>query len=203
MNSIVKQQLAQNHHGLGGTDAIKKIQKLATRAQSCFFYINIHGGAFGTRPMAVFTLDDRGHFGFLSFSDRDKNAKIQLDPAVFLLQGSGHSDFLNIVGTATVSTNWAELKELWNPALRTWFMGGEDDPRLTAIEVTPQQGYYWGNKHDNAVQDVEIAIGALVARPWTTRLRARFGPRCPDKTLPLTWSPGSPHRTSYGGYRSS
>ena len=177
MNSVRQQQLTQNHQDLGSADTIKKIQELAEKAQSCFFCTNIHGGAFATRPMAVFTPDDRGHFWFLSSSDSDKNAQIQQDSAVhLLLQGSGHSDFLSIVGTATVSTNRAKIKELWNPALRTWFTGGEDDPRLTAIEVTPQQGYYWDNKHGNAVQGVKIAIGAIIGKTMDDSIEGTLRP---------------------------
>lgn len=165
MDSINQQQPEQNHQDLGGPEAIRKIQELADQAQSCFFCTNLTSAAFATRPMAVYQPDERGHFWFLSASDSHKNAEIQQNPAVhLLLQGSAHSDFLSLVGTATISTDKAKIKELWNPLLKTWFTEGEDDPRLTAIEVTPQHGYYWDNKHGNAVAAVKIAIGAVIGQ---------------------------------------
>ena len=103
--------------------------------------------------------------------------QIQQDPAVhLLLQGSAHSDYLSIVGTATISTDKAKIKELWNPILKAWFTEGEDDPRLTAIEVTPQQGYYWDNKHGNAVAAVKIAIGAVIGQTLDDSIEGKLHP---------------------------
>lgn len=177
MNSIQQQQPEQNQQDLSGAEAIKKLQELAEQAKTCFLCTNLHGVAFATRPMAVFKPDDRGHFWFLSASDSHKNAQIQQDPAVhLLLQGSGQSDFLSLVGTATVSTDRAKIKELWNPVFKTWFTEGEDDPRLTAIEVTPQQGYYWDNKHGNAVANIKILIGAAIGQTLDDSIEGTLRP---------------------------
>lgn len=177
MDSIRQQQPEQNQQDLVSTEAIKKIQELAGQAQACFFCTSSHGATFATRPMAVFAPDERGHFWFLSASDSNKNAQLQQDPNVhLLLQGSSHSDFLSIVGTATVSTDQAKIKELWNPVLKTWFTGGEEDPRLTVIEVTPEQGYYWDNKHGDAVQGVKIAIGALIGQTLDDSIEGTLRP---------------------------
>jgi general stress protein 26 len=69
-------------------------------------------------------------------------------------QGSKHSDFLQLGGRATVSTDKAKIKELWEPVLQTWFTDGIDDPRITAIKVEPTEGYYWDAKHGPLVAGV-------------------------------------------------
>ncbi|RZL14168.1 MAG: general stress protein [Hymenobacter sp.] len=166
MDSINQQQPEQNHQDLHAADAINKMQELAEKTNTCFFSTRLRSSEVPvTRPMAVQEVDDQGHFWFLSANDSHKNQEIQQDASVQLLfQGSAQSDFLSVVGTATISTDHARIKELWNPILKAWFTEGENDPRLTAVEVTPQEGYYWDNKHGNAVASVKIAISALIGK---------------------------------------
>lgn len=85
--------------------------------------------------MAVQEVDDQGNFWFLSASDSNKNQELQADDQVQpLFQGSAHSDFLRIVGKATISTDKARIHELRNPILKAWFTEGVDDPRITIIQ---------------------------------------------------------------------
>jgi general stress protein 26 len=64
-----------------------------------------------------------------------------------LFQGSDYSDFLNVYGAAEISTDKEKITELWEPVIKTWFTEGENDPRITVIKVTPEEGYYWDTKH--------------------------------------------------------
>ena len=85
--------------------------------------------------------------------------KVQL-----LFQGSAHSDFLCINGTATISKDKNKIKELWEPIIKAWFTEGVDDPRISVIKVEPEHGYYWDNKHGNAVAGIKIMIGAALGK---------------------------------------
>jgi general stress protein 26 len=166
MDSINKQQPEENHKDLSGTEAGAKIKELATKNNTCFFCTKIETGRpVSVRPMAVQKVDEAGNFYFLSANDSYKNAEILKDDKVQLLfQGSAHSDFLSIYGTATISTDKELIKELWEPILKTWFTGGIDDPRITAIKVDTLDGYYWDNKHGNAVAFAKITLGALLGK---------------------------------------
>jgi general stress protein 26 len=166
MDSINKQQQEENYKALSGTEAGKKIKELTGKNNSCFFCTAITTGqAVKTRPMSVQKVDEAGNFYFLSASDSHKNAEIQKDNRVQLLfQGNAHSDFLTIYGTATISTDKALIKELWEPLLKTWFTEGVDDPRITVIQVDTLEGYYWDNKHGNAVAFAKMVTGALLGK---------------------------------------
>ncbi len=166
MDSINQQQEEQNHKDLEGTEAGKKIKKLAGKTNTCFFCTAITTGqALQTRPMSVQKMDEEGNFWFLSANDSHKNAEILRDSRVQLLfQGGAHSDFLSIYGTATISTDKATIKELWEPILKTWFTEGVDDPRITVIKVQSTDGYYWDNKHGNAVAFVKMLAGAAMGK---------------------------------------
>lgn len=140
MDSINQQQPEKNHEDLQGAEAGKKIKELAEKNNSCFFCTAISNGKpVTTRPMSVRKVDETGNFWFLSANDSHKNAEIQQDDNVQLLfQGNAHSDFLSVYGKATISTNKALIKELWEPILKTWFTDGVDDPRITVIKVDTQ-----------------------------------------------------------------
>jgi len=166
MDSINQQQPEENHEDLQGQLAGQKIKELAEKADTCFFCTKITTGQpLKVRPMAVRKVEEDGSFYFLSASDSHKNADIQTDPQVHLLfQGSEHSDFLSVYGTATISRDQAKIKELWTPILKTWFTGGIDDPRITVIQIKAREGYYWDNKHGNTVAFAKILVGAAIGQ---------------------------------------
>jgi len=166
MDSINQQQPEENFRSLNGPEAVAKIKELAEQAKSCFFCSCIKTGLpLSTRPMSVQKIDDEGNFWFLSSKDGHKNEEIVHDPFVHLLfQGSAHSDFLNIYGIAAASDDKEKIKELWEPILKTWFTDGVDDKRISVIKVEPVSGYYWDNKHGNAIALVKQLAGAAMGK---------------------------------------
>jgi general stress protein 26 len=176
MDSINRQQAEENHKDLSGSEAGKKIKELAGKSNTCFFCTGIKTGKPVTvRPMAVQKIDESGNMWFLSASDSHKNRDIQIDNKVQLFfQGSPHSDFLSVYGTATISTDKKLIKELWEPMIKAWFTEGVDDPRITVIKVEIQDGYYWDTKHGNAVALIKIAAGALMGKTMDDSIEGKI-----------------------------
>lgn len=166
MNSINQQQSGQHSENLVGSEAIDKIRELALHAETCFFCTAIKSGSpFETRPMTIQQVDEEGNLWFLSASDSHLNLQIKNEPKVQLLfQGSKRSDFLTIYGMATIHRDKNRIKEYWQPLLKTWFTEGEDDPRITVIKVEMESGYYWDNKHGNAVALFKMVVGAVLGK---------------------------------------
>jgi general stress protein 26 len=165
MDSINKNQPEKNHEDLSSAGAVSKIKELVDKANSCFFCTKPTDESIGTRPMSVQKIDDAGALWFLSPNDSHKNADINADSDVKLyFRGSAHSDFLYLEGKASISTDKAVIKELWEPLLKTWFTEGEDDPRISAIKVIPTSGYYWDTKHGNAVAFMKTVVGAMTGK---------------------------------------
>jgi general stress protein 26 len=163
MSSINAEQPEENVDNLHGDEAVEKIQELVKKASSCFFCTAIATGKpVPTRPMSVRDVDEQGRLWFLSASDSRQNAEIAADPAVQLMfQGSSHAGFLTLYGHATISYDRAKIEELWEPILKVWFTGGIDDPRITVIEVTPADGYYWDTKHNRVIALAKMIAGAI------------------------------------------
>ncbi|RYY73445.1 MAG: general stress protein [Gammaproteobacteria bacterium] len=166
MDSINKNQPENNHENLYSGKAIEKIKELTDKAESCFFSTAVATtGSCGTRPMSVEQVDDEGNLWFLSSTDSHKNIEINLDPNVTLyFQGSAHSDFLVLKGTASISRDQQKIKELWKPIMKTWFTAGENDPRISVVKVAPIEGYYWDTKHGFAVAGVKMLVGAMTGK---------------------------------------
>jgi len=166
MDSINQQQPEENTKHLRSQEATNKIKELAEKAQSCFFCTNIQSGKpFATRPMAPQKIDEEGNLWFLSADDSHKNMELSTDPTVQLLfQGSHHSDFMTLYGKATISKDKEKIKELWEPLIKTWFTEGQDDPRITVIKVTPEEGYYWDTKHATIIAFAKQVVGAMTGQ---------------------------------------
>ncbi len=176
MDSINQNQPEQNRRDLSGVQAIERVKDMTKDADSCFFSTAASlGPSRGVRPMSVRETDDNGALWFLSSIDSHKNQEIALDPNVKLyFQVSKHSGFLELDGQAEVSQDKAQIKRLWNFMLRTWFTEGEDDPRITVIKVTPRSGYYWDNKHGDAVAGAKVAVGAVVGKTLDDSIEGRL-----------------------------
>lgn len=168
MNSIDQQQPEDNKQDLEGTEAWAKMKELAEKAETCFFCTNIKTGLpTNTRPMSPQKIDDNGDMWFLSANDSVKNADITTDPMVQLFfQASPHSGFMTVYGIASISEDKALIDELWKPVLKVWFTEGKDDPRISVIKVSPTQGYYWDNKHGDAIAFVKMVAGAVIGKTF-------------------------------------
>jgi general stress protein 26 len=179
MDSINQQQKEKTHEDLCGADAVAKIRKLVAVSPTCFFCTRTSSGpSRGARPMNVLEVDDEGNLWFLSASDSHKNQDLAVNPVVDLyFQGSEYSDFLHVRGRGVVLRNKNKIISLWKFILKTWFTGGVSDPRITLIKFTPEEGYYWDNKHGNAVAGVKMLIGAVVGRTMDDSIEGKILPR--------------------------
>lgn len=176
MDSINQNQPEENHEDLRGGKAVEKIKALVAKAQTCFFCTGASSsGSAGARPMSVQQVDDEGNLWFLSADDSHKNEELARDPSVHLyFQGSPHSDFLMLRGTASVSRDKAKIKELWEPIVKTWFTEGVDDPRITVIKFSPNEGYYWDTKHGIAVAGIKMLIGAALGKTMDDSIEGKL-----------------------------
>jgi len=164
MDSIDKNQPEENRKDLHGKEAVERIKTMVQASPNCFFCTaEAEGLSRGERPMNVRTVDDAGTLWFLSASDSHKNRELASDPTVKLyFQGSKHSDFLQLDGHCTVSTDKAKIEQLWEPILKNWFTGGIDDPRITVLKFVPKDGYYWDTKHGGTIAGIKMMIGAAI-----------------------------------------
>lgn len=176
MSSINRSQPEDNYEDLQGQEAVQKIKEMVEQADNCFFCTTVSlDGSDEDRPMNVRQVDEEGNLWFLSARDSRKNRELAVNPAVKLyFQGSKHADFMQLNGQGTVLRDREKIKELWSPLAKTWFTGGEDDPNITIIKVTPTEGYYWDTKHNIAVAGIKMLIGAALGKTMDDSIQGKL-----------------------------
>jgi general stress protein 26 len=177
MDSINRNQQEHNREDLSGDKAVARIKDVVDESSTCFFCTGDDSGIPGARPMSVRKVDEQGRLWFLSANDSRKNLEIARDPSVRLyFQGSEHSDFLTLSGSASITTDKAVIEELWSPFIKTWFTGGVDDPRITALVFAPEEGYYWDNKHGAAIAGIKMLVGAAIGKTLDDSIEGKVMP---------------------------
>jgi len=179
MNSIDKNQKEENYKDLYAVEAGSRIKEMAETAKTCFLCTEANGGeSFGVRPMSVLKVYEDGTLWFLSAKDSSKNREIMANDYVKLyFQGSPHSDFLFLSGSASISDDKDKIRELWTPIAKAWFTEGIDDPRISVIKVVPNKGFYWDNKHGNLVAGAKMIFGALTGQTIDDSIEGKLRPQ--------------------------
>lgn len=141
-------------------EAIEKIKELA-KDKICMF-CTYEDEQIVSRPMGTQGVDEDGTIWFFSNRSSDKNYQVKQDEKVYLMYAdtSNHS-YLSLTATAEIVKDKQKIDELWTKMSKAWFEKGKDDPELTLIRVTPEEGHYWDTKNGKLVSMIKIAIAAV------------------------------------------
>ena len=146
-------------------EAIKKFKEIVEHESVCLFTTQLTTVPLTTRPMSVKKVCDQGNFWFLSPSDSDKNQEISSDPRVQLfISNTSNYEFLSVYGKASITRDRDKIEELWSDIAKAWFPEGKDDPRVTVIKVSPEEGFYWDTKDGKLVSMVKILASAVTGK---------------------------------------
>lgn len=124
-------------------------------------------GALRARPMAVAEIDEDDAVWFTTSEGPGKIDEIAGDSHVCVTFQDGQR-FLSLSGDAEVVHDRAKLSRVWNEAWRPWFPGGEDDPSLVLLRITPRDGEYWDR---SGVQGLKYLFEAVRARVEHRQMR--------------------------------
>ncbi|HLP10422.1 MAG TPA: pyridoxamine 5'-phosphate oxidase family protein [Flavobacteriales bacterium] len=137
---------------LESREAIAKLKELVEDAHVCLFGTNVISGPPTQRPMSPIHTDEFGVLWFFSNINSDKNKEIGQNAKVQLsFINTSKNEFLCINGNAEVVVDQQKFKALWKPIVQAWFKGGDTDPELSLIKVTPLDSYYWDTKHGKMI----------------------------------------------------
>ena len=143
-------------------EAIDKFKEIVDHESICLLTTRLSEVPLTTRPMSVQKVCDQGNFWFLSRSDSDKNQEITTDPRVQLFfSNPSKYEFLSVYGKASITRDRKKIDELWTNIAKAWFPEGKDDPSVTVIKVTPEEGFYWDTKDGKLVSMIKILASAV------------------------------------------
>lgn len=162
---LVMEKNSSKIKNLTHQEAIDKFKEIVKHESTCLFTTQLTKVPLTTRPMSVKKVCDQGNFWFLSPSDSDKNQEISNDPRVQLfISNTSNYEFLSIYGKATITKDKAKIDELWSDIAKAWFPDGKDDPRVTVIKVSPEEGFYWDTKDGKLVSMIKILASAVTGK---------------------------------------
>ena len=158
---------------LQGHDAIEKIQDLGEDLKICMFCTNENEKLI-FRPMSVNKIDETGDLWFLSDKNSNKNKQIEKDQAVELVFGHGTDKFMSLHGKASIETSKEKIKELWTPIAKIWFTEGENDPNISCIRFSFDDGYYWDTKHGKIIETIKMATALVIGKTMDDGIEGRL-----------------------------
>ena len=143
-------------------DAAKaKIKELVDNIDFTMMETNLGSKPTHIIPMSTKEVDEHGDIWFLSNRESDHNQNLHVDNSVQLIYAKPSDyEFMTIYGHATITTDRAILEKYYEPSDDTWFEG-IDDPNLTAIQVRPEQAYYWDTKNGKLLSLLKMGVGAV------------------------------------------
>ncbi len=145
-------------------EAIGKFKELVDHESTCIFTTCLSELPLTARPMHVQEVCDEGNFWFLSSSESDKNKEIEKDPRVqIFISNTSNYEFLSVYGKASVLRDQEKIDKYWSNIDKAWFKG-KDDPRITLIKVSPEQGFYWDTKDGKLVSMIKMVASAITGK---------------------------------------
>ncbi len=146
-------------------EAVEKLKDLIDDADIAMLCTNLNNAPFSACPMATQQVDDDGTIWFFSTRDSDHNREIQTDSRVQLIYSSSENmSFLSLYGKAQILYDRDKIDELWDPQVKVWFQQGKDDPNLSLLRITPEQGYYWDTKNGKMVSFLKQAASIVTGK---------------------------------------
>lgn len=154
-----------NEQNLKGSEAIDKLGRLIKGSSTGMFATRLTSVPFHVCPMQVQQVDDEGVLWFFSGADSTHNAHIVTDPRVqVIFTNTSDYEFLTVYGRAEILTDRSKIEELWDPTVKAWFPGGQDDPNLRLIRVIPEDAHYWDTKNGKVITLIKMIAAAASNR---------------------------------------
>lgn len=153
-------------------DSRNDLEKLASMIKDIKFTMmtTVSGdGSIHSRPMATQKLDTKNFDGvlwFFSKKNSHKNHAIENDQHVNLaFADTDKQHYISVSGRATVTEDRQKMKELWNPALSTWFPDGLEDPEISLIGVAVEEAEIWDSPPSAVVHLAGFIKAKVTGRP--------------------------------------
>ena len=99
-------------------------------------------GTLMSRPMALQEVEFDGDLWFFAERDSRKVAQTATQPRVNVTISSS-STWVSLTGTATVVTDDAKKRDLWNAFVEAWFPDGQQDDNIILLRVEGESAEYW------------------------------------------------------------
>lgn len=162
-------------HYQHSAEAIDKIKEIVEETDIGMLCTNLTDMPISTCPMSMQQVEENGDIWFFSSGDSNHNQDIRKDNRVQLIYSNPSKySFLSIYGTAEILYDRQKIDELWDSIEKVWFPNGKDDPNLTLLRFTPEQGYYWDTKSSKMVGFLKMAASLVTEKTMDDSVQGKI-----------------------------
>lgn len=148
---------------------IDELYDLVEGIETAMFVTQRDDGQLVSRPMATQKRNPVADLWFVTDIESNKIDELDEHPRINLSYFSTKSyEWVSVSGSATISTDRAKIRELYQPDWKLWFgelddvrNGGPDDPRLALILVNAESVIYMKREKSKPVVLFELLKGKL------------------------------------------
>ena len=153
---------------LNNKEGIVKLKQLVESITTGFFCTNLNNQDGSTATiMTAQQVDEEGNIWFFSGLDSDRNRDIKVDKKVQLFFSDTNKNFYLVAnGEASIVTDKAKMKELWNPFLKIWFKDGIEDSNISLLKVSTNNAHYWDNEGGKMVNFVKMIASVITGNDY-------------------------------------
>lgn len=146
---------------------MKHLAKLLDDQRVAMLTTSESAGRLSSRPMTPLELDSAG--AVWMFTSRKTLAHLfegmGTRPVNLAFSDTSNSTYISLEGEARLVDDAARRHELWTSMARPYFPGGEDDPDLILLKVSPQRAEIWDSPDSSIVRTLAIAASIAAAKP--------------------------------------
>ncbi|KAF8303353.1 hypothetical protein DL93DRAFT_2090309 [Clavulina sp. PMI_390] len=126
-------------------------------------------GALVSRAMAPASYESL-HFNYIANNTSGKFEELQHDPHVNVsFFDPSTTNWISVSGAAKLISDRSVVKQYWSTSVKAWFgdlgdgvhTGDDSDPRVSVIEVIPDQITFWEVTRGKVGRAVDIAASAV------------------------------------------
>jgi len=148
---------------------IEDLYELVVGIETAMFVTQRGDGQLVSRPMSTQKRNPIADLWFVTDVESNKIDELDEHPRINLSYFSTKSyEWVSVSGTATVSTDRATIRELYQPDWKMWFGeideardGGPDDPRLALVLVNAESVLYMKQEKSKPVVLFELLKGRV------------------------------------------
>lgn len=114
------------------------------------------------RPMHLLQDEFDGKLYFLTNDLAEKTQDIYENQEVCLCFSCPKSEtYVSISAVANISQDKNLIQQLWTPFVSAWFKGGQDDPNLRVVMITPYAAETWNVTENTITKLFKYAKAAM------------------------------------------
>ena len=125
-------------------EAKRKVWEMIKDVEVAMMVTTGSDGHLHGRPMRAVNKEFDGVLWFFATAGTHVIEEARQDSKVLLAYSDPSSqNYVAVAGTASVVQDKAKQKALWNEAMRVWYPGGAEDPKITLLKVECDGAEYW------------------------------------------------------------